>query len=151
SSLTMQTRRIFSDSIDALFARIGSSGNEVWYLPDIHSIRNLVDSDGTLIDHLDYTTFGGISYESSSSNGDRYKYTGREWEAEAEIQYNRARYLQYGRWMSEDPMGFGAGDNNLSRYLHNSPPNDADPSGKQPGTIPRSSSVRPGTAGTARA
>jgi hypothetical protein len=34
-----------------------------------------------------------------------------------------------GRWLSEDPAGFGAGDANLFRYVGNDPTNDSDPSG----------------------
>ncbi len=34
-----------------------------------------------------------------------------------------------GRWISEDPIGFAAGDANLYRYVGNSPTNATDPSG----------------------
>src|SRR5205807_8066038 len=69
--------------------------------------------------------------ESNSTNGDRYKYTGREWDAAVLLQYNRARYYDpaTGRWTSQDPLGFNAGDSNLYRYVKNSTPNHVDPSG----------------------
>ena len=35
-----------------------------------------------------------------------------------------------GRWTTEDPLGFGAGDANVNRYIGNSPPNGTDPSGE---------------------
>ncbi len=34
-----------------------------------------------------------------------------------------------GRWISEDPIGFKAGDSNLYRYVGNNPTNNTDPSG----------------------
>jgi RHS repeat-associated protein len=34
-----------------------------------------------------------------------------------------------GRWMSDDPDGFDAGDTNLYRYVNNSPTNYTDPTG----------------------
>ena len=34
-----------------------------------------------------------------------------------------------GRWISEDPIGFEAGDANLYRYVGNGPTNAVDPSG----------------------
>ena len=37
-----------------------------------------------------------------------------------------------GRFIGEDPLGFGAGDVNLSRYVGNSSPNLTDPSGMDP-------------------
>ena len=36
---------------------------------------------------------------------------------------------QTGRFVSEDPLGFGAGDANLNRYVGNDPLNKTDPSG----------------------
>ena len=53
-------------------------------------MRDIVNGSGTLIDHIDYSTFGNSPTETQSGNGDRYKFTGREWEAEALIQFNRA-------------------------------------------------------------
>jgi hypothetical protein len=38
-----------------------------------------------------------------------------------------------GRWLSEDPLGYAAGDANLYRYVGNNPVNAADPSGLQSG------------------
>jgi hypothetical protein len=47
------------------------------------------------------------------------------------LQYNRARYYDpaTGRWISQDPLGFDAGDSNLYRYAQNRPPSATDPSG----------------------
>ncbi len=47
------------------------------------------------------------------------------------MQFNRARWYdaQSGQWMSEDPIGFAAGDVNLRRYVANGA--TAEPSGLQ--------------------
>jgi hypothetical protein len=37
-----------------------------------------------------------------------------------------------GRWLSEDPLGFAAGDANLYRYVGNCPTGASDPTGMQP-------------------
>jgi RHS repeat-associated protein len=65
------------------------------------------------------------------SSGDRYKYTAREWDTAISLQYNRARYYDptIGRWISQDPVGFTAGDSNLDRYVQNTPTMERDPSG----------------------
>jgi RHS repeat-associated protein len=69
--------------------------------------------------------------EVSGRVANRYQYTGREYDWLLGLQYNRARWYDAatGRWTSQDPLGFGAGDANLYRYAGNSPTNATDPSG----------------------
>jgi RHS repeat-associated protein len=64
-------------------------------------------------------------------NGDRFKYTDRQYDAELGIYYYRARYYDpaTGRFLGEDPKGFDAGDVNLFRYVANRPIYLADPMG----------------------
>jgi RHS repeat-associated protein len=52
------------------------------------------------------------------------------------LQYNRARYYDpsIGRWISQDPLGFEAGDSNLYRYVNNRPTATTDASGLQAAT-----------------
>jgi RHS repeat-associated protein len=58
-------------------------------------------------------------------------YTGREPDPATGLIYYRARWFdpKLGRFISDDPIGFAAGDANLSRYVGNSTPNAVDPSG----------------------
>src|SRR5262249_43468965 len=60
-----------------------------------------------------------------------YGWTGRLWVAEVGLQYNRARFYDpgAGRWTSQDPEGFAAGDSDLYRYAGNAPTHATDPSG----------------------
>jgi RHS repeat-associated protein len=73
--------------------------------------------------------FGNITTESGAIGSCRW--TGREYDAETGLQYNRARYYlaEVARWLSEDPLGFEAGDVNLYRYVGNNSTNTSDPSG----------------------
>ncbi len=54
-------------------------------------------------------------------------------DVETDLQYNRARWYDpaTGRWQTQDPMGFAAGDSNLYRYATNDPLVSEDPSGLQ--------------------
>jgi RHS repeat-associated protein len=74
----------------------------------------------------------GDTSESSLGVGDRWKFTGREWDSGINFQYNRGRYYdpKTGRWTSADPLGFGAGDCNLYRYVANGPTLYIDPTGE---------------------
>src|SRR5581483_5579339 len=93
------------------------------------SIREVITDSG--VDSITYDAFGNIT--SNAASRGRYGWTGREYDAEIELQYNRARYYDAstGRWVSQDPMGFDAGDSNLYRYVYNRPTLHSDPSGKQ--------------------
>ncbi len=131
SSNQLQMRRLYGDAVDQLFAREDSSGTLAWYLTDrLGSVRDVLNNSSTVIDHIDYDGFGNAT-ESASTNGDRYKWSGREFDSETGLQYNRARYYNAGpgRWTTQDPIGFGAGDNNLYRYVGNASTSFADPSG----------------------
>ena len=59
-------------------------------------------------------------------------YTGRDFDAESPFYYYRARYYNpgTGTFISEDPIGFKAGDNNLYRYVENNSIKYKDPTGK---------------------
>jgi RHS repeat-associated protein len=131
SGNALQTRYIHGDAIDELFARVSSAGTAAWYLTDrLSSIRDIVNGSGSVIDHIDYDGFGNAT-ETQPGNGDRYKWTGREFDAETGFDYNRARYLDLhaGRWQSQDPLGVRAGDTNFYRYVFNNPLKWTDPSG----------------------
>lgn len=58
-------------------------------------------------------------------------YTGQVFDAETGLGYFNARYYDpaKGRFLSEDPIGFGGGDANLYRYVGNDPVKVTDPSG----------------------
>src|SRR5262249_22804569 len=73
-----------------------------------------------------------VSSESNTSFGDRFKWTGQEFDSSTGLQYNQARYYdpKTGRWTSQDPLSFVAGDANPYRYVGNDTPNQTDPSGE---------------------
>jgi RHS repeat-associated protein len=133
SSNNLQMRYFHGDTLDQLFARMSGNGTATaWYLTDhLGSVRNLVDGSGNLQDTIAYDPFGNVLSESNASFGDRYKYTGRELDSETNLQYNRSRYYDaaHGRWTSQDPIGFAAGDVNLYRYVANQPTGANDPTG----------------------
>ena len=56
---------------------------------------------------------------------------------ERDLYYYRARYYDpnTGRFASEDPIGFSAGDVNIYRYVFNNPLNFNDPSGEIPTVV----------------
>ena len=135
ASATELTRYLWSDRIDQQLGRIDfpHGAGERWMLNDReNSIRDIIDNSATLLDSIAYDGYGNIqSGELNKSNRGWYAWTGRQLDIETELQYNRARWYDasIGRWMSQDPLGFDAGDSNLYRYVNNRPDLATDPSG----------------------
>jgi RHS repeat-associated protein len=132
-------RYVYGDGADQILARVVSAGQPnagvSWYLTDAEgSVRDQTNASGVVQDHLDYDGFGNVT-ESNKAFGDRYKYTWAEYDHNTGLQRNGERYYNpaTGTWMSQDPLGFAAGDPNLTRYVGNDPPNVTDPSGLQGG------------------
>jgi RHS repeat-associated protein len=101
-----------------------------FFVPLLLNPQDLLDGNGAIISHISYDSFGRVI--SNTGNIDfRYGYTGREADSETGLDYYRARYYdsEVGGFISEDPIGFSAGDTNLRRYVGNSPTNFVDPSG----------------------
>ena len=114
------------------------------------SVRDLVDSAGTLRKHASYDAFGNVQGEqffdaagnelsASDTNAvdTLFGYTGRPYDDETGLQNHRWYDSETGRWISQDPIGFAAGDGNLYRYVGNGSTGAIDPSGlAPPGAVP---------------
>jgi RHS repeat-associated protein len=118
-------------------ARTDANGsNTEWYGTDkLGSVRFVADNSGTASNKVTYNAWGNIL---TGTPVDRYANTGREWDDLLDLQHNRARMYDpsTGRWLSEDPIGFAAGDANLRRNSGNNLNSNTDPSGLDFITIP---------------
>jgi RHS repeat-associated protein len=122
---------LYGEAVDEVLARQTPTGGVAWYLTDrLGTVRDVAGSRGAEIDHIDYTAFGTAT-ESAASKGDRFKFTGQQLDSETGLYQDGARYYDpaNGRFISEDPIGFGGGDGNLYRYVGNGASNWTDPSG----------------------
>jgi len=126
-------RYLHGPEVDQVLAQeVVSTGSVVWHLTDhLGTVRDLVNNSGTVVNHFTYDSFGQILSQTSSTVDTRYKFTGREFDAEIELYYYRARYYdaKVGRFIGQDPLKFAAGDANLYRYVANEPLSFTDPSG----------------------
>ena len=132
-------RYLHGVEVDSVIAQEDAAGEVLWAKADNQgSVRDVVDNDGNVVNHVVYDSFGRVIEESDPDYEFRFKYTGREFDEETGLYYYRARYYDpsNGRFISEDPIGFGGGDVNLYRYVFNSPPNYTDPSGRLIFAIP---------------
>jgi RHS repeat-associated protein len=128
---------LHGDEFDQTFARVdlraaNASERVQWYLTDhLNSVRLVLDETGAVLDQIAYDAFGNIVAQLNPLLANPILFASREFDAETGLYYNRARYLDpsTGRWTTQDPMGFAAGDANLYRYVFNNPVVYTDPSG----------------------
>ncbi|CAK9082491.1 Putative deoxyribonuclease RhsC (DNase RhsC) (Toxin RhsC), partial [Durusdinium trenchii] len=132
---TIIARYLHGPGVDQILAQENVGASETyWHLGDhLQTTRDIVrydeaTSQTVAVEHLDYDAFGNVLTASTIT---RYMFTAREFDADTGLQYNRARWYdsKTGRWISEDPIGFAAGDANLIRYTGNQPTARTDPSG----------------------
>ena len=96
-------------------------------------MKDVVNNSGSVINHMVYDAFGNVVSQTNSAVETRYRFTGREFDAESQLYYYRARYYDAGsgKFISADPIGIQSGDANFYRYLQNNPVDSTDPTGLQ--------------------
>jgi RHS repeat-associated protein len=116
--------------IDEPLAMLRSSTTSYYELDGLGSITSLSSPAGALAQTYTYDSLGNLT-ASTGSLVNPFRYTGREFDTETNLQYSRARYYDpaTGRFLSEDPIGFRGGLN-LYRYVKNQPTRYVDPTGK---------------------
>lgn len=108
----------------------GVMENRTFHHDQVNSVVALSDHNGAAKQTLSYGPFGE-SINTTGSSQNTMKYTGREQDAESGLYYYRARYYdpELGRFISEDPIGFGGGIN-FYAYVTNNPLFYRDPMGE---------------------
>jgi hypothetical protein len=69
--------RLRGDATDELFARSSGSSVAAWYQTDrLGSVREMLNSTGTISDRVNYDGFGNVTSETAPSVGDRWRSIG---------------------------------------------------------------------------
>jgi len=95
----------------------GEKTNYTFHHDQLQSLTGLSVQDGEVLERNSYKDFGRFTTEWNggwfTKSPNIQKFTGREYDEETRLYYYRARYYDpdLGRFMSEDPLGFGAGIN----------------------------------------
>ncbi|MGA3107682.1 MAG: RHS repeat-associated core domain-containing protein [Terriglobales bacterium] len=107
------------------------SGTVSYYEQDAaNSVTSLSNPTGVVAATYTYDSFGNVT-NSTGTLRNPFQYTGRELDSETGLNYNRARYYNSatGRFISEDPLGFGGSGPNFYPYVRNDPADLIDPLG----------------------
>ena len=130
-----------------IVARQTSGGTVSWYLADhLGTVRDLINNSGAIIDHVDFSAFGTVLDESSPTNGDRmigFAALERDTVTGLNLAVEREENPGTGRWDSQDPLGFGGGEDNLYGYVANSPTDCEDTSGLDARALPAAPTMDP--------
>ena len=112
----------------------------IWYYnhDGLGSVTEVTDWQGNTLERYTYDEYGSFAIRDGGGNpltyspsGNRFYFTGREWDFLTGLYYYRARWYDplLGRFLQKDPVGYTAGDINLYRYVGNNPVNLVDPLG----------------------
>jgi RHS repeat-associated protein len=109
-------------SIDEHLAMLRSSTTSYYEQDGLGTVTSLSNAGGTLAQTYTFDSFGNQT-ASSGSLTNSFQYTGREFDSEIGLYYNRARYYDpaAGRFLAEDPLGYGGDGSNFYAYVGNSP------------------------------
>ncbi len=130
SGNALETRRLFLNGADEVFARI-ASGNAAWYLTDHEgSVVDLVNNAGAVLDHRAYDAFGNITSETAPTQGDRYGFQGGQLDpVTVLLKFDRREDdTEDDKWQEMDPTGLWP-DSDPNRVMGNDPTNLTDPMG----------------------
>ncbi len=139
SSSNLSHRYLWTDVVDELMADeiVGSGADTQYALGDhLGTIRDIANfNESTFItsvtNHRTYSSFGQLTAETNSAIDLIFGYTGKQLDDATGLQHNLFRWYDsaLGQWMSEDPLSFAAGDENLKRYVGNGTIEFIDPTG----------------------
>jgi RHS repeat-associated protein len=143
---------VYGKGIDEILERVATGADNqshAYFLQQNHegSVTLLTDISGNVIERYRYDAFGAptiydgnFGVRSNTIYDNRFLFTGREYASTYRSTYITPAFNFYeyraraynptlGRFMSEDPKLFDAGDYNLFRYCHNDPVDLVDPMG----------------------
>jgi len=108
---TLPTANLLTGGVDERFTRTTATETDNYLTDAQGSTVTLTDAVGNSVAQYSYAPFGSLS-ASGATTSNSYTYTGRESDGLG-INYYQARYYNptTGRFLSEDPLGFGGGIN----------------------------------------
>lgn len=130
---------VYASYVDEPVMRGGTGGLRYYHRNQQYSITALTNGGGTVTERYAYDAYGtpaildaSLSQLATSSENNRYLYTGREYDEALGLYHYRARIYNSlsGRFCSRDPIGFKGGIN-FHEYVGGNPVARLDPDGKQ--------------------
>ncbi len=137
ASGAIQASYVYGAGIDEPLRLVRGATTSYYHADGLGSVTTLTDASGAVVERASYDVFGAVQLTNASGAiiptstvGNRFLFTGREFDGETGLYYYRARYYSptLGRFLQRDPVGYGP-DTNLYRYVGNDPLRWTDPMG----------------------
>ncbi len=138
-SNNLRREYVYGVGIDEVLMMVTPQSTCCYYHYDgLGSVRTITNNTGATIETYTYDVYGKPTIYNAAGQevaesqlGNRFYFTGREFDNETGLYYYRARYYnpELGRFMSPDPMGLIDGPN-LYTYCGNDSVNWVDPLGR---------------------
>ena len=101
------------------------------------NVTSVVNTSGTVVERFTYNPYGAVTVltptwtTTAESLAWQYLYQGGRFDSTVGLYdfRNRDYSPNLGRWITNDPLGFNAGDTNTYRFVGNNPATENDPSG----------------------
>jgi RHS repeat-associated protein len=128
----LTNRYLFGPAVDQVLADEQIGGSLLWPLTDqLGTVRDLINNSATVLNHIQWDSFGNRTSESNPAVDHLFAYTGRPLDEATGLQehWNRWYDPRIARWAGLDPIKDGA---NWYAYVGNGPLTQVDPSGLEP-------------------
>ncbi len=106
---------------------------------NLGSVRDVVQYNAStgntdILDHILYDAFGNVVSQTDAADQPAFLFAGEMYDSNTGLYYDHERWYdpETGDFISQDPLGFAAGDSNLNRYVGNNVTSLTDPSGMAP-------------------
>ncbi|MGE0266943.1 MAG: RHS repeat-associated core domain-containing protein [Candidatus Omnitrophota bacterium] len=137
SSDVLHADYVMGSRIDERLTMTRSSTDYFYHMDGLGTVRQLTNGNGVIQESYDYDPYGNTTIYNSSGSpvsasviGNRFIFTGREYDEESSIYYYRRRYYApvIGRFLQRDSLEY-FDSMNLFQYVDNNPVNYVDPLG----------------------
>jgi len=121
-------------TMDTVFMQ---QGDQFYFYHNDHlgTPQKMTDASGTVVWSATYDAFGKATVDGASTITNNLRFPGQYLDGETGWHYNGQRFYNpgMGRYVTEDPLGYAGGDENLYTYVKNNQINVSDHWGLCPG------------------
>ncbi len=123
------------DEYGDLLSDYDGAATAAYQFDALGSTAALLNESASVTDRYVYRAFGEIASHTGTADTP-FTFVGKQsyqHDSELDLYFATSRHLDpvTGRWLSQDPIRWQAGDENLYRYVRNNPASAVDPSGEQ--------------------